>query len=117
MPQQQQQKQQPQYAGNTNSNGFDRSKIMGFQSKQTNELAMNLLKAQGLMPGESFNMSSAPAANFVPSQPAMPMSGMIQSAPNRGATQGIMPTPATGGWPWKVGDLCLAKYWDDGMVS
>lgn len=132
--------QQSQFgnSSNNNSNGFDRSKIMGFQNKQTNELAMNLLKAQGLLDtsatpptvlatastGPNTFVTAATAApiyNPPPPQPAantavfaLPTTMMQQSAPR--PPQGMM-TGGVGGWPWKVGDLCFAKYWDDGMVS
>ncbi|XP_055703721.1 tudor domain-containing protein 3 [Phlebotomus papatasi] len=54
-------------------NGFDPNKIMGFQNKETNEFARNVLKQQ---------------LNEPPPQP--------QSS-----------------WHWKIGDRCLAKYWED----
>ncbi|XP_059622315.1 tudor domain-containing protein 3 [Phlebotomus argentipes] len=60
-------------------NGFDPNRIMGFQNKETNEFARNVLKQQHQRP---------------------------HPPPQREAPTGL--------WQWRVGDKCLAKYWEDG---
>lgn len=120
-------------------NGFsyDPSKIMGFQSKEANEYAMSLLKSQGLtmqqlQQQQSITSQQSAALQPPPLQPQLPqpqilnnqatavaymtpnpnlMVGPPQQAP---AQYGVM---SSANWPWKIGDLCLAKYWDDGNVS
>ncbi|XP_023178140.2 tudor domain-containing protein 3 [Drosophila hydei] len=112
---------------------YDPSKIMGFQTKETNEFAMSLLKSQGLSIAppphaltsaqgqtatkQANNISSAQAdttACFVPSNSQPPVAVAIEMpSPPKGFG------PAGGGgpcdpWLWKGGDLCMAKYWDDG---
>uniref|UniRef100_A0A1B0C7Z4 Survival of motor neuron-related-splicing factor 30 n=1 Tax=Lutzomyia longipalpis TaxID=7200 RepID=A0A1B0C7Z4_LUTLO len=57
-------------------NGFDPNKIMGFQNKETNEFARNVLKQQHKPQPE--------------------------------------PQPTITTWQWRIGDRCLAKYWEDG---
>ncbi|KAM7354794.1 tudor domain containing 3 isoform 2-T2 [Cochliomyia hominivorax] len=117
-------------------NGFsyDPSKIMGFQSKEANEYAMNLLKSQGLSMQQQLQQQQTVASQ--PHQPITlppPQQQHLQPqilnnqtatvayltpntnllvAPQQAASQfGMI---SSGNWPWKIGDLCLAKYWDDG---
>ncbi|EDW85387.1 uncharacterized protein Dwil_GK10535 [Drosophila willistoni] len=89
-------RQSSSYSQLPNGYTYDPSKIMGFQSKETNEFAMSLLKSQGV------SLASSPAPH-IPGcnlqQPPLPQ--------NFGMTPG-------NGWLWKSGDLCMAKYWDDG---
>lgn len=109
---------------------YDPSKIMGFQTKEANEYAMNLLKSQGMLPQQS----SAPSQQTqVPPQPPQIIANS-QPAPPPQAVAYITPTPnnvfvaptpqqtqimvpAGGNWHWNIGDICLAKYWEDGNVS
>jgi len=112
---------QANYSQLANGYTYDPSKIMGFQSKEANEFAMNLLKSQGVtLPNEkqqeeeqqesppmSFGPVSAPVSRAQPAPVAVP-----QAAPRD--QFGMVPGDA---WMWQKGDLCMAKYWDDGRVS
>lgn len=114
---------------------YDHSKIVGFQSKEANEYAMNLLKSQGLtMPQiiqpQSQQVTSLPPP--VPTQQQHPSNQIInpQTPPTiaymaQNSNMFIAPSQqapsqfnmmSNVNWPWKIGDLCLAKYWDDGNV-
>ncbi|XP_039964625.1 tudor domain-containing protein 3 [Bactrocera tryoni] len=105
---------------------YDTSKIIGFQNKKTNEFAMTLLKSQGLVSSKSalyaqlqqqpsssrlqapFQMNSyvSPTSDY--SLPTPPTESTVAPIPSHfGMVQGD-------GWHWKIGDLCFAKYWDDG---
>lgn len=110
-------------------NGFtyDPSKIMGFQSKETNEFALSLMKSQGL--------SIAPSKEALqPSPPTKPQTNNKLSSSQTGINPVSKVVPKTqpamisappedfdvvpgNTWMWKGGDLCMAKYWDDGQVS
>ncbi|XP_061390779.1 tudor domain-containing protein 3 [Musca vetustissima] len=138
-PQQQPQSQQQQtnYVSQLpNGFAYDPSKIMGFQTKEANEYAMNLLKSQGLLPQQSpvagTQGTAQPTQVPQPPQPqpqiitnpqAAPAVTYITPSPNSGyvaAPQQQCPMepfgmmPQGGAWPWRVGDLCMAKYWEDG---
>ncbi|KAM8709427.1 hypothetical protein ACLKA7_016261 [Drosophila subpalustris] len=106
------------YSQLPNGYTYDPSKIMGFQSKETNEFAMSLLKSQGLAiaPSNHSPAQSPPAntqrINSIPSQPGSatfvlpsPQSSLVPSPPQQFGHDA---------WMWKSGDLCMAKYWDDG---
>ncbi|BFF96535.1 tudor domain-containing protein 3 [Drosophila madeirensis] len=128
-PRQQHQNHQPHYNPFKQSianysqlpNGYtyDPSKIMGFQSKETNEFAMSLLKSQGT------GASAAPAGSKavqevlqVASQPSPPSLFAGINPQPRAVTPGAAPQQfgmlPCDGWMWEKGDLCMAKYWDDG---
>ncbi|XP_033158153.1 tudor domain-containing protein 3 [Drosophila mauritiana] len=108
------------YSQLPNGYTYDPSKIMGFQSKEANEFAMSLLKSQGVTlpnqkqqqqqqqlqesPPTSFGPVSAPVSRAQPAPVAVP-----QTAPRD--QFGMVPGDA---WMWQKGDLCMAKYWDDG---
>lgn len=118
-------------------NGFayDPSKIIGFQNKEANEYAMNLLKSQGMAkqqlqhqqtispqtqqaatlaqpPPQQHQIlnNQAPAVAYMTQNPNIFVAPPQQAPPQFGMVSGE-------NWPWKMGDLCLAKYWDDGNVS
>ncbi|EDW26273.1 GL24569 [Drosophila persimilis] len=104
---------------------------MGFQSKETNEFAMSLLKSQGT---GATAVSAAPAASASSAGAAgsKTVKDVLQGASQPSPPSlyaGINPqpravTPAAAaqqfgmlpgdGWMWQKGDLCMAKYWDDG---
>lgn len=108
-------------------NGFEYNpyKIMGFQNKETNEFALNVLKNQ--------NFDAVPTVLGKPNQP-MPSDGYVAMPSNRNF---VVPPPPTAtavmapptfipativnsqpfNWTWKVHDICFAKYWEDGRVS
>ncbi|XP_023309134.2 tudor domain-containing protein 3 [Lucilia cuprina] len=117
-------------------NGFayDSSKIMGFQSKEANEYAMNLLKSQGLtmqqlqqqqavspqtqqgtLPppqqphsqNQILNNQATATVAYMAQNPNLFVAPPQQAPPQFGMM-------SSGNWPWNIGDLCLAKYWDDG---
>ncbi|KAH8371801.1 hypothetical protein KR093_008841, partial [Drosophila rubida] len=145
MPPPQTQRQQPQpvkesprqqlqsnasYSQLPNGYTYDPSKIMGFQSKETNEFAMSLLKSQGLtiapqaappsnqpLPAQQSppTMANNKPRNSFDALPAGPVNS-IQLPPNPQPAV-YQPPPEHFGedaWMWKAGDLCMAKYWDDG---
>ncbi|KAJ6645522.1 Tudor domain-containing protein 3, partial [Pseudolycoriella hygida] len=106
-------------------NGFEYNpyKIMGFQNKETNEFALNVLKNQ--------NFDAVPPT--VLGKPTQPMSseGYAPMPSNRNftvpppstapatvmATQPFMPLAVNNqpyNWTWKEHDICFAKYWEDG---
>ncbi|XP_037933028.1 tudor domain-containing protein 3 [Teleopsis dalmanni] len=114
-----------QNAGNYTQLPYDPSKIIGFQNKQANDFAMSLLKSQGL----PNNIPNAPQPHqqqqqtvVPPMQPPSPFAANTFVVPN--PQTNMPPTPqATAtqfgmvpgdSWLWKIGDLCMAKYWDDG---
>ncbi len=104
------------------NNGFEYNpyKIMGFQNKETNEYALNVLKTQNFdvvpptvlgkptqpMPTEGF-ISMPPTRNFVVPAAVMAPQPFIAAAIN---TQPF-------NWTWKEHDICFAKYWEDQRVS
>ncbi|XP_065359540.1 tudor domain-containing protein 3 [Calliphora vicina] len=118
-------------------NGFayDPSKIMGFQSKEANEYAMNLLKSQGLtmqqLQQQQALSPQAQQATTLPPPPPQHSQNQILNSQATAAVAYMAQNPnlfvappqqappqfgmmSGGNWPWKIGDLCLAKYWDDG---
>lgn len=110
-------------------NGFNYNpyQIMGFQNKQTNEFALNVLKSQQFdathmatqqsagapvpgIPGTIPGVAIAPSAAVVPQVLATTPTG---SMPTSGHPS--LHSTTTSGLPnWKIGDRCLAKYWEDG---
>lgn len=116
-------------AQTNNGYSYDTSKIIGFQNKKTNEFAMTLLKSQGLGSSKSAlytNLQQQPSSSHfqAPSQ----MNSYVAptsdySVPTPSTVSPGAPIPSHfgmvqgDGWHWKVGDLCFAKYWDDGRVS
>ncbi|XP_052848502.1 LOW QUALITY PROTEIN: tudor domain-containing protein 3 [Drosophila gunungcola] len=105
------------YSQLANGYTYDPSKIMGFQSKEANEFAMSLLKSQGVtmpnhqqqqeLPPTTFGPVSAPIHGN-PYAPPAPV-----SAPQAAPREHFGMTPGDA-WMWQKGDLCMAKYWDDG---
>lgn len=101
-------------------NGFayDPSKIVGFQSKEANEYAINMLKSQGMAlqqpptPSTQIHVANQTSASvtFI-----APTASIYVAQAQQPASQFGMVSGKT--WPWKEGDLCLAKYWDDGNVN
>lgn len=107
-------------------NGYDYNpyKIMGFQNKETNEYALNVLKNQ--------NFDALPPTVLAVKQPSQPMpaEGFVPMPANRNF---VVPPPATAvmaqpfipavintqpyNWTWKEHDICFAKYWEDQRVS
>ncbi|XP_055855536.1 tudor domain-containing protein 3 [Episyrphus balteatus] len=142
--QQQQQYQQPPPMNSTTTqklqqtfgplpNGFnyDPSKIIGFQAKETNEFALTLLKSQGVPTGPPSQVGVVPPSvaaqqpQFLSGPPpsAMHMAPQPFTTTTYVVPQGVAPpthSPSAFGmipgenWNWKIGDRCLAKYWDDG---
>ncbi|XP_050080060.1 trithorax group protein osa [Anopheles maculipalpis] len=138
-----------------NGYNYNPYQIMGFQNKQTNEFALNVLKSQqqfdpmqqpphlgtpGPVPATVSpvgpNVMPLPGPNVAPSgvlaQAPPPPAAIIATAPTPGSVPGHgtlvppgMPMAAApmapqaagmaGVYPnWKIGDRCLAKYWEDG---
>ena len=121
-------------------NGFEYNpyKIMGFQNKETNEFALNVLKTQNFdnMPPPSHTvvqqaLVTAPAPPqqiqqqphrqdaYVPIQMSQSFAARPPSQPkqiqNAHFITGATLQPFN--WALKVHDLCFAKYWEDGRVS
>ncbi|XP_013111484.2 tudor domain-containing protein 3 [Stomoxys calcitrans] len=120
-------------------NGFsyDPSKIMGFQTKEANEFAMNLLKSQGLLPQQT-PVANAQQTQVQPPAPQQHSQPPMMATPQTTQPPAVAymaqnpnnifvappPQPAQmaqygmiqpgGNWPWNIGDLCMAKYWEDG---
>lgn len=120
-------------------------KIMGFQNKETNEFALNVLKTQvvdqGQVPQIHIPKQQPPqvqppptihAETFVPIHQQAPIHiyngppppQLAHNIPNFIVTGGGIATniasqipQQTYAWNWNVGDRCLAKYWEDGRVS
>uniref|UniRef100_A0A182MBF5 Survival of motor neuron-related-splicing factor 30 n=1 Tax=Anopheles culicifacies TaxID=139723 RepID=A0A182MBF5_9DIPT len=136
-----------------NGYNYNPYQIMGFQNKQTNEFALNVLKSQQQFdpmqpqphlgtPGPVPATVSPVGPNVVPlapnvapagvlAQPPPPPAAVLATAPSPVAVSAhgalapasmsmapaMAPPVATisGGYPnWKIGDRCLAKYWEDG---
>ncbi|KFB51286.1 hypothetical protein ZHAS_00019336 [Anopheles sinensis] len=128
-----------------NGYSYNPYQIMGFQNKQTNEFALNVLKSQQQFdPMAQPTHLGAPATGPATVSPVGPAVGVPMAA--TGAPTGVLPPPtavlaggptpvpvATPGGPltmapalapapmavspypnWKIGDRCLAKYWEDG---
>jgi len=109
------------YSQLANGYTYDPSKIMGFQSKEANEFAMSLLKSQGVrLPNQQQLQQELPPTSFAP-VPA-PVHGNLHAqpapvpGPQAAAREQFAMTPGDP-WMWQKGDLCMAKYWDDGRVS
>lgn len=101
-------------------NGFayDPNKIMGFRSKEANEFAMSVLKNQS--PAQIPQSIVTQPTHYPPPmqipQQAYPPPAQFLMQPQHSQPP---PPPAFavnqfGDWVWKIGDRCLAKYWDDG---
>ncbi len=117
--------------------------IIGFQNKETNEYAKNILKTQQQQPPPQ---ASLPPTQPITSGPPPPTATIYQQAtPNPHAlppsittvipaqavfhsNYPIMMAPQIGAAPMtaqpsaplvngKAGEYCLAKYWEDGQVS
>ncbi|XP_014094761.2 tudor domain-containing protein 3 [Bactrocera oleae] len=107
-----------------NGYSYDTSKIIGFQNKQTNEFAMTLLKSQGSSKSVLYaQLPQQPSSSRL--QPPFQMNSCVSptsdcSVPTPPITSTVAPIPSHfgmvqgDGWHWKIGDLCFAKYWDDG---
>lgn len=124
-PSQQQPSSNPPPKNAPMPNGFEYNpyKIMGFQNKETNEYAMNVLKNQ--------NFDAVPATVLAKPTP-LPSDGFVPMPTNRNF---VVPPPATTVmaapaqpfipaamnnqpyWTWKEHDICFAKYWEDQRVS
>lgn len=115
--------------------------IMGFQNKATNEFAMNVLKTQQMPAASGAPPPQQVAVPVVPISVPCTVQGPIPAG--QFAVQSFVPGPpqtvitsqqphnqflppgATAVFPmsaiplikWTVGDLCMAKYWEDGRVS
>lgn len=108
-------------------NGFEYNpyKIMGFQNKETNEFALNVLKNQNFdaIPQNVLGKATQPLPSdgYV----AMPSNQNFVVPPPPVTAQGMAPQfiPANTvnsqpfNWSWKLHDICFAKYWEDGRVS
>lgn len=104
-------------------------KIMGFQNKETNEYAINMLKgqAQTSQPApvnsvENFMSHMAQTQRSTQQQQPIhmipPMTNYIVNV-NANIPSGQMAPPIQTPYSWnfKTGDRCLAKYWEDENVS
>uniref|UniRef100_A0A182R1W2 Tudor domain-containing protein 3 n=1 Tax=Anopheles funestus TaxID=62324 RepID=A0A182R1W2_ANOFN len=136
-----------------NGYNYNPYQIMGFQNKQTNEFALNVLKSQQQFdpmqqqphlgtPGPVPATVSPVGPNVVPlaanvtptgvlAQPPPPPAAVLATAPSpvsvpphgtlAPANMSMAPAMAppnptiSAVYPnWKIGDRCLAKYWEDG---
>lgn len=96
-------------------NGFNYNpyQIMGFQNKQTNEFALNVLKSQQFDALQTAHLAGGPPVQAIPGVPIPGTATVVSSVL---APAG--PAMPAGALPnWKIGDRCLAKYWEDGGVS
>lgn len=104
-------------------NGFNYNpyQIVGFQNKQTNEFALNVLKSQQFDALQTAHLAAGPPGG----PPVQAVSGPIPGVTIPGTATVVssvlapagpaMPAGAAGVLPnWKTGDRCLAKYWEDG---
>lgn len=125
------------------AHAYNPYKIMGFQNKETNEFAMNALKTQAMnpntvaMPSPQILPQSQPNlplypphqekyenpppihhiyGNVPPSHMAAPIQNFMVANTNRAVNLGPSPQ-STFAWNFKIGDRCLAKYWEDENVS
>ncbi|XP_052873418.1 AT-rich interactive domain-containing protein 1B [Anopheles cruzii] len=117
-----------------NGYSYNPYQIMGFQNKQSNEFALSVLKNHQQfeqMQASHLGASQVAAAPATVS-PGVPLGAttpnnvlappMMSAAPATGpvASPGmaIAPVPAGTMAPmylnWKIGDRCMAKYWEDG---
>ncbi|XP_055594172.1 tudor domain-containing protein 3 [Uranotaenia lowii] len=102
-----------------NGYSYNPYQIMGFQNKQTNEFALNVLKSQQFDALQTAHMTGATVQTGSIAGVAMPpgatvVSSVLAAAPS-GPTHSMAPPATSMGIPnWKVGDRCLAKYWEDG---
>lgn len=97
-------------------NGFNYNpyQIMGFQNKQTNEFALNVLKSQQFDALQTAHLAGGPPGGPpVQAIPGVPIPGTATVVSSVMAPAG--PAIPAGALPnWKIGDRCLAKYWEDG---
>lgn len=127
------------------AHAYNPYKIMGFQNKETNEFAMNALKTQAMNPNavampspqmlpqsqqnlplypprqDKYENSPQPPihhiyGNVPPPHMAAPIPNFIVTNTNRTVNLGPSPQSAYA-WNFKIGDRCLAKYWEDESVS
>lgn len=101
-------------------------KIMGFQNKETNEFAMNVLKSQSfdnippahMVSGHIQQQTSSAGHAYVPMQMATVYAArpppQQQQQPQHFSNGGVNFQPFT--WPHSLHDICFAKYWEDGRV-
>lgn len=128
------------------AHAYNPYKIMGFQNKETNEFAMNVLKTQAMDPNavamqpslmipqsqpnismhpprpEKYDTSMQPAIHHiygnVPPPPHLAATIPNFIVANTNAPVNLGPPPQSSyAWNFKVGDRCLAKYWEDEHVS
>lgn len=103
----------------TNGYGYNPYKIVGFQNKESNEFAMNILKHE-----QNFESIQTPPQLQQHQQPAQqqvlisqqhqpPPSSQMQQQQSYHRPQAII-TQQPPTFMWKIGDRCLAKYWEDG---
>lgn len=97
-------------------NGFNYNpyQIMGFQNKQTNEFALNVLKSQQFDALQTAHLAGVPPGGPpVQAIPGVPIPGTATVVSSVLTPAG--PAMPAGSLPnWKIGDRCLAKYWEDG---
>lgn len=95
---------------------YNPNKIMGFQNKETNEFAMNVLKSSQKLASASA-VPTVRADTFMPTmQPVYSARPPPQSAPTIPTQHQHRPIVVPH-FNWATGDFCFAKYWEDGRVS
>lgn len=126
----------PQTTAVSVAHAFNPYHLMGYQpsNKATNEYAMNMLKPQQLatvvvpissgIPAGTPVVAPAPG-QFVAANPHPP--GIAASPQPNHTAFAAYPPPGPGpaavfpgyqiGIKWNIGDLCMAKYWEDGRVN
>ncbi|XP_053690328.1 tudor domain-containing protein 3 [Sabethes cyaneus] len=102
-------------------NGFNYNpyQIVGFQNKQTNEFALNVLKSQQFDAMQTAHLAAATqpgAPQAIPGVGMPPTTAVVPAVLGTGpAAPNVHPVMPSGVLPsWKIGDRCLAKYWEDG---
>lgn len=105
---------------------------MGFQNKETNEYAINMLKTQPqkqqqqppppqINQGESYmahvSQPARPQQTIQPIHMIPPMGNFIVASANIPPASIAPQLQTSYAWKFKVGDRCLAKYWEDENVS
>lgn len=108
----------PKVFPQVNGIGYNPYKIIGFQNKETNEFARNVLKQES-----NYNMIPTQHHHQTAFQPPPQISANILPVPSNfhhpppqqpsPQPQSHHIPPASSPYMWKEGDRCYAKYWED----
>lgn len=105
-------KQSEELPQSSKAQSYNPYKIMGFRNKESNEFAINMLKTQGADGAGPTQMNPPKSQSRYEQVPKQQVHSESSTAENANGADAFFRTD----WTLKIGDRCLAKYWEDGQV-